>query len=165
MEHKEDIRLTVSGKALSKGTYDYEFRLDKRFFESFDNTEILDPWLIAAIHFKENEGKDFEISVKISGDVVLLCDRCLERLNMPLSFQSMLGEEELAECLNACTGHYDFSQYVYDNVCLAIPIQRVHTLEKDCDPGMLRLWKQRQAPDHKAEGGGSFATLKDLIKQ
>ena len=63
-----------------------------------------------------------------------MCDRCLERLTMPLSFQSMLGEEELAECLNACTGHYDFSQYVYDNVCLAIPIQRVHTLEKDCDP-------------------------------
>jgi uncharacterized metal-binding protein YceD (DUF177 family) len=141
MENMDNTRLTVAGKSLSKGTHRYEFRLGKEFFSSFDNTEVLDSELKVALRIVIAEERKMDVSVIIDGYVVLLCDRCLERLSMPVSFRGVLDEQETEECTNDHTGLFDFTQYVYDNVCLAIPIQRVHESEKDCDPEMLRIWK------------------------
>lgn len=143
MEHKENTRVTVAGKKLSKGKYDFDFHLDKRFFSSFANAEILDADLKTDIHIDRDQEQELGISVKISGYVVLLCDRCLERLTVPVSYEGVLDDEETGECLNEFTGQLDFTQYIYDNVCLALPIQRIHKSEKDCDPEMIRIWRQR----------------------
>lgn len=141
MDNKNYKRLTVAGKTLSKGKHLYDFHLGKDFFDLFENTEVLDSELTVAVQIEIAEERKLGISVKIEGYVVLLCDRCLERLSIPVSFTGELNEEEMEECSNDHTGQLDFTQYVYDNVYLAIPIQRVHESEKDCDPEMLRIWK------------------------
>jgi hypothetical protein len=141
MDNKENRRLTISGKTLSKGKHLCDFHLGKEFFVLFENEEVLDSELIATIQIEIADERKLKISVKIEGYVVLLCDRCLERLSMPVSFLGELDEEETEECRNDHTGQLDFTQYVYDNICLVIPIQRVHASEKDCDPEMLRIWK------------------------
>ncbi|MFA5443844.1 MAG: hypothetical protein WC128_02860 [Bacteroidales bacterium] len=141
MDNKKNIRLTIAGKTLSKGKHLYDFRLGKDFFDLFQNTEVLDSELTVAVQIEIAAERKLDISVKIEGYVVLLCDRCLERLSMPVSFYGELDEEETEECRNDHTGQLDLTQYAYDNVCLGIPIQRVHGSEKDCDPEMLRIWK------------------------
>lgn len=164
MERKINTRLTVAGKKLTKGTYDYNFHLDKQFFTLFENTEILDADLRADIHIDRDQEQEWDISVKISGSVVLLCDRCLDRLTVPLLYEGVLDEEERAECLNEFTGQLDFTQYIYDNICLALPIQRIHRSEKECDPEMLRIWKERSV-QHEGTDTGAFGKLMDLKKQ
>ncbi|HQN82296.1 MAG TPA: hypothetical protein PK485_06025 [Bacteroidales bacterium] len=149
----ENTRLKVAVKTFSKGTYDYVFRLKKSFFSSFQNEEILDADLTTEIQISRIEEQETAITVKVSGIVVVLCDRCLDRLVVPVSFESILDEEETLECRNDFTGQMDFTQYVYDNICLALPIRRFHESEKDCDQEMLRIWKQ-----------GSYTRLEDLMK-
>jgi len=141
MDNKENCRVIVATKALSKGNHRYDFHLGKDFFALFENTEVLDSDLKVAVEIEISEERKWDISVKIEGYVVLLCDRCLEKLSMPVSCSEELDQEEAEACQNDNTGQLDLTQYVYDNVCLAIPIQRVHNSEKDCDPEMLRIWK------------------------
>ncbi len=142
MEQMENTRLRVAVKTLSKGTYDYAFRLNRDFFSSFENADILDAALDTEIKICKTDEQESIITVKITGTLVVLCDRCLDKLTVPVSFESTLEEEEILECLNDFTGQMDFTQYVYDNICLAIPIKRVHESEKDCDQEMRRIWKQ-----------------------
>ncbi len=142
MNNMENIRLTVAGRSLSKGSHHYDFHLGKSFFDLFDNTEVLDSELTVAIEVEMGKERKLDISVIIEGYVVLLCDRCLENLSVPVTFRGVLEEQEAEECRNEHTGQLDFTQYIYDNVCLAIPLKRVHEPEKDCDPEMLRIWKE-----------------------
>jgi len=141
MDNKENSRVIIATKALSKGNHRYDFQLGKDFFTLFENTEVLDSDLHIAVEIEIAEERKWDISVKIEGYVVLLCDRCLEKFTMPVSYSQALDLEETEACQNDHTGQLDLTQYVYDNVCLAIPIQRVHNSEKDCDPDMLRIWK------------------------
>ncbi|MBP6868260.1 MAG: DUF177 domain-containing protein [Bacteroidales bacterium] len=163
MEQMENTRLKVAVKTFSKGTYDYAFRLDKSFFSSFQNEEILDAELNTEIQICRIEEQEPAITVKISGTVVVMCDRCLDKLAVPVSFESKLDEEETLECRNDFSGQMDFTQYVYDNICLAIPIRRFHESEKDCDQEMLRIWKQGSVQD-KHQDDGSCTRLADFMK-
>ncbi len=163
MEQMENIRLKVAVKTFSQGTYENAFCLDKNFFASFQNTEILDAELSTKIQICRIEEQEPTITVTVSGTVVVLCDRCLDRLVVPVSFESKLDNEETLECRNDFTGQMDFTQYVYDNICLAIPIRRFHEPEKDCDQEMLRIWKQ-QSVQEKHQDDGLFTRLADLMK-
>lgn len=97
----------------------------KEFFEGFGNQEILDADIKveAQIH---NRGVSVDVEAEISGTVTVLCDRCLEKLDIPV-------ETGFEETYTPEGAELDFSQEVYDFVCIAIPIQRVHEDGK-CNP-------------------------------
>jgi len=111
-------------KGLKAGRSHYDWHADGEFFGKFENSEILAADLAISV---DVDNEDFEISVKcsIEGTVTVACDRCLEDLVIPVStsFEQSGGE--------------DLSQDIYDYVCIALPIQRVHP-EGECNEEVLK---------------------------
>ena len=111
-----DLGRGVSSLAQSAG---------KEFFESFGNQEILDADIKVQASVN-NRGVSVDVQAEISGTVTVLCDRCLEPLEIPVE----TGFEETYAPEGA---ELDFSQEVYDFVCITLPLQRVHE-EGKCNP-------------------------------
>lgn len=97
-----------------------EWHTGKEFFESFGNTEILDADVAVEVTLR-NHGLTLDVSCKISGNVTVVCDRCLEQLVMPLETSFEEGYS-----LEGGESEIDFSQDIYDYVCTSLPMQRVH---------------------------------------
>ena len=110
---------------LGRGVSELSLSAGKEFFESFGNQEILDADIKVQASVN-NRGMSVDVEAEISGTVTVLCDRCLEPLEIPVE----TGFEETYAPEGA---ELDFSQEVYDFVCIALPLQRVHE-EGKCNP-------------------------------
>ena len=131
---------------------------DLEFFQTFDNTEILDADVDVEIRVVKKERK-VEAELHLSGTVTVPCDRCLEPLAVPVEANpsEVLKPESLAE-------DWDLSQAVYDYICLSLPLQRVHP-EGECNPDTVRFLGQEERTDEEAEAEANspFAALKGLF--
>ena len=109
----------ISLKGLEPGRSEFKWHADREFFASFENTEILDADLevVAEVDY---EDRAVDIQCRIDGTVVVICDRCLEELTLPVH-TSFEESEEL-----------DLRQDVYDYVCISLPMQRIHP-EGECN--------------------------------
>ena len=108
----------ISLKGLKSGRTQFDWHADGEFFARFENTEILAADLQIGVCVDYEEG-EVQTECRIDGTVVVICDRCLEELTLPVhtSFES----EEL-----------DLSQDIYDYVCISLPMMRVHP-EGECN--------------------------------
>ena len=104
---------------MEPGRSEFKWHADREFFASFENTEILDADLevVAEVDY---EDRAVDIQCRIDGTVVVICDRCLEELTLPVH-TSFEESEEL-----------DLRQDVYDYVCISLPMQRIHP-EGECN--------------------------------
>ena len=110
---------------LGRGVSRLSLSAGKEFFESFGNQEILDSDIRVQASVN-NRGVSVDVEAEISGMVTVLCDRCLEPLGIPV-------ETGFEETYTPEGAELDFSQEVYDFVCIALPLQRVHE-EGKCNP-------------------------------
>ena len=173
MAVSKDFKIQIKGLAV--GNHVYDFPVDGAFFKEFENTQILDAHLV--VHVELEKGSGFmHVNCGVSGTVETECDRCLDRLEIPMDFTASLAvkfaktdddpqSDELL-ILDPTDGELDLSQFVYDYICINLPLQKVHAPGK-CDPGMIE--KLRQAEGGKAEESreenSPFAGLKDLLKE
>ena len=111
----------ISIKGLKPGRSHYEWQAGTEFFEAFGNSEILgaDIRVSADIDYLESS---LEAKCAVEGSVVVICDRCLEELTLPVSTSFELGEEDGLVPVK----DIDLSQDVYDFVCISLPMQRTH---------------------------------------
>ncbi|MBO6095781.1 MAG: DUF177 domain-containing protein [Bacteroidales bacterium] len=140
------------------GERKFHSHADLEFFQTFDNTEILDADVDVEIRVVKKERK-VEAELHLSGTVTVPCDRCLEPLAVPVEANpsEVLKPESLAE-------DWDLSQAVYDYICLSLPLQRVHP-EGECNPDTVRFLGQEERTDEEAEAEANspFAALKGLF--
>ena len=115
----------VNLNELRRGVSQLSQSAGKEFFESFGNQEILDADIKVEASVR-NRGVSVDVQAEISGTVTVLCDRCLEPLEIPV-------ETEFEETYAPEGAELDFRQEVYDFVCIALPLQRVHEDGK-CNP-------------------------------
>jgi uncharacterized metal-binding protein YceD (DUF177 family) len=86
----------------------------------------------------------------LKGTVRVQCDRCLEMYDQPIKSKERifvrLGEKEFTDgddLIWVSTNDYQLnvSQLIYEFICLAIPIKKVHPDDEDgnttCDPEMI----------------------------
>ena len=160
------------------GEREYRWQAGIKFFQRFDNAEILDADV--AIEAKAvKSGHYIGVDLDIQGSVTVPCDRCLEDLTLPVeahpSFSVKFGEgaseeEELREgsreilLVDASDADLDLSQAIYDYVCLSLPLQRVHA-EGECNPDTVRFLSQEPANEEAAETNSPFAALKGLFNE
>ena len=161
---------------LTAGQHEYDWTVGKEFFEGFDNSEILDAELDAFVRV-EKSGRYLGIDCEVTGDVTVECDRCLDELRMPIDVEIRLsvkyGEEESSDehregereviFIPATDAEFDMSQIIYDYVCLALPMQRIHD-EGECNPDALRYLSTGAPDDAAADDNNPFASLKELFK-
>ncbi len=67
----------------------------------------------------------------IEGSVTVACDRCLEDLDIPV--ETSFEESYVPE-----GDELDLSQDVYDFICIALPLQRVHP-EGECNQETVKF--------------------------
>ena len=82
------------------------------------------------------------IDVRITGHVVVECDRCLEDCRIPVDYDGRLlvrfSDEEREYdgdvlWLSPVEDEVDLMQYIYESIVLSLPYQRVHP-EGECNP-------------------------------
>jgi uncharacterized protein len=144
--------LPISG--LKEGRHFYNFVINKEFFDQFGESEIKEGNLKAEVEIDKSPSH-LDLSVKIKGTVNIPCDRCLALLKQPVDCSSRLlvkfgkmHDDSDPDIITIQVDEHelDMSQYFYENILLALPIQRVHSADKDgnstCDPEMISKLKE-----------------------
>ena len=137
---KKDLR------ELAKRGETQTISLTDSFFQELDQDEITGGDLQVKLNVRETAGDIFEVSIVIDGQVVVLCDRCLDELTLPVGVEDKLkiyaGNEDLIpddddiRVLEGSGYVYDFSWDIYELAELSLPLQRVHK-EGECNPEMM----------------------------
>lgn len=135
---------SIAFKGLKNGHHEFRFEVGKSLFEAFESTEIKDGACEVAVDMERSDAM-LLLDIRITGHVVVACDRCLEDCRIPIDFRSSLpvrfSEQEHeydGEVLWLVPGEdeVDLAQYIYESIVLSLPYQRVHP-DGECDPDML----------------------------
>lgn len=147
----------IETKGLGNGSHKYTFILDGGFFEAFENDMISDAGITVEATLEKN-GPAMRLSMLINGTVTVMCDRCLDNLDLPvkidetfdvlfsdLSDTSDIADQEISEekdvvVLDRTSADIDLSQLIYDYVCTSLPIRKVHH-DGECNPEMMEKMK------------------------
>jgi uncharacterized metal-binding protein YceD (DUF177 family) len=119
---------------LKQGKHQFEFEIDKKFFDDFEFDEYND------VNVKVNLVLDkkitmLELSFSHSGTVNVPCDLSNEDFDLPISGELNLivkfGDafnDDNDELLILPHGEFqvDVSQYIYEMIILSVPLKRVH---------------------------------------
>lgn len=110
--------------SIGSGKHHFEAQVGKEFFEAFGNEDILDADIKVEADILVG-GLSARVEAQVYGSVSVPCDRCLAPLEIPVDTE--FSQEYKPEGLEL-----DFSQEVYDFVCLSLPLKRVHE-DGECD--------------------------------
>lgn len=139
---------------LSLGKHEFSFGIDEAFFSCFEYSEVTQGNLrLDLLLEKQNNMLVFDFLIK--GSVELICDHCLEAYQQGIEVERRLyvkfGDvfsEQTDEIVVIPMGesHFDVSQFVYEFVNLALPMQRIHSEDgipgKGCDPAITEKLNQ-----------------------
>jgi uncharacterized metal-binding protein YceD (DUF177 family) len=140
---------------LEKKRHRFKFRVNTEFFSGFENPEIIEGSAEISLNV-EKFSHLMNVVLTFSGTLAVSCDRCLENLDIPVEGGNRLAvmfgkapdkpEEEYMEedimYVNGEDDEIDLTAYIYESICLAMPIQRVHGDGENgkslCNPEMLK---------------------------
>ena len=172
-----DNKFIIPLNGLTAGENRFSWQAGKEFFDSFENTEILDAHLDTDV-IVEKSGRYIGVDCEVRGELTVECDRCLDDLDMPVDVEIRLsvkyGSEESSEdpqpgerevvFVPETDVELDLSQIIYDYVCLSLPMQRTHG-PGECNPEAMRYYETPEDESVAAkEEVNPFAALKDIFK-
>lgn len=145
MKNLNDFAIPFVG--LSNKVHQFDYNIDKTFFDFFENTLILECEVNVKIDF-DKKASFFELTFYIDGVVSVECDRCLEPFkqaiyddyNLVIKFDEnaeQKEEESDVAFIKPNETHLDVSKYIYDFVHLSLPIQKVHQNIEDCNQDII----------------------------
>lgn len=153
----------VPFRNLKEGVHDFILDINDAFFAYFENSEVQKGLLKAEIQLVKKTEIAI-LNIQINGQAEVICDRCLDPFNQPITFEGSLyikttysesdeGNDELI-LLAPEENEVDLSHYLYESICLSIPYQRVHPVVKGkstCNAEMLKRLKGYQAGDEELD--------------
>jgi len=137
MKVNKDFLIPFVG--LKQGKHQFEFDIDKTFFDGFDFDEYNDVNIKVNLVL-EKKSTMLELAFKHKGTVNVPCDLSNEDFDLPVKGKLNLivkfGDEfnnDNDEMLVLPHGEYqvDVSQYIYEMIVLSVPSKRVHPGMKD----------------------------------
>ncbi|HBJ76387.1 MAG TPA: nucleic acid-binding protein [Porphyromonadaceae bacterium] len=154
----------------------YSFLLGKDFFTTIGNEQYPDGKVGVEVVVK-HEGSVFDINFLYSGTIVLICDRCLDTFDFPVSSKSTLkvrlGESyrELEDNLwevEREKGEVNVMWRMFEDIILSLPIQHIHK-EGECNEKMENILKEH-SPEQEVQKGEDeidprWEKLKELLNQ
>lgn len=139
-------------KSLPIGSHDFDYRLDKEFFQNMESSDIRDGNI--DVHATvNNKGQYFDLHFEIKGEVTLLCDRCLDEMQWPVDTGYHIAvkygsdfnddSDDLLE-IPESDNYLNVAYMIYDTIALNIPIKHVHPQGK-CNRAMSSLLRKHRA--------------------
>ena len=170
----QDIVIPIKGLPLGESTF--RFEIGDPFFQAFENSLIKEADCSVKVRVVRHQTL-LDIVCEIVGFVVVECDRCLEDLtlkvdidpHLTVGFGTVDVDDAEAEddvlVVDHTESELNLNQFVYDYVCLGLPLVKVHPDGK-CNPEMLRYISDNEGNETAADGEVSrpFEGLKELLK-
>lgn len=122
-----------------------DIELTDHFFADLEQEEISGGDIHAEIFVRATAGDIYNVQVKVKGNVIVACDRCLDPLQIEVEASDTLKVKDAdpEDCdaddmlyLEANNPCYDFSWQVYEIIETSLPMQRVHP-EGECNKDMV----------------------------
>lgn len=172
----------IEFKGLKEGLHDYEFDVNTKFFEHFDES-LVDIGEVQVKVQLEKRSAFLKLIFKYTGWVELICDRCLEPYQQDIKLETELfvkfGEEsEFDEGDNVIwvlpEEHVlNLAQVIYEYTVLSIPLKHVHPNssadggKNSCNPEMMAklnnyLYTEKDVKGDDEEIDPRWAALKNL---
>jgi len=137
---------------LKLGLHEFEFDINKSFFESLPYSLIEDGRLSAFLELEKKETM-LIANLEIVGYIFTTCDRCTEPLSQEIEGEFTLyytfGKEESEDenliILAPESYQIDISQPLYELISLSMPAKLVHE-EGECNEEMVALLAKYQQP-------------------
>lgn len=143
-------RIIIRFNDLDIGSHNYDFELDKEFFESFDHHEFIDNNLKVKVELLK-DSRLITLIVGVEGSIDVECDRCLDTLTIPIKLEETffvkeekignIDEDESMIYVSKDDNEIDLSTQVFDIVVLSLPMRKVHTDDENgestCNPEQL----------------------------
>ena len=141
MKFLDEFSIPLLG--LAEGSHEFEYQIDKRFFNAFENTEIKNGNFKVNVALKKSSSR-IDFTFHIAGDFESTCDRCLNEIKVYLEDEYDLigkygeGEEE-AEIFYIPDQNIplNISKFIYEYVNYSIPLMKV--CEEDENPSCYEL--------------------------
>ncbi|MFD1094578.1 YceD family protein [Salegentibacter chungangensis] len=125
---------TIPFVGLKLGKHQYEYGINKEFFEHFEYDEFNDANVKIDLLF-EKKTTMMELTFRATGTVNVNCDLTNEPYDQPIDSELFLvvkfGEEfndDNEDLLILPHGEYEINvqQYIYELIVLSVPLKRVH---------------------------------------
>jgi uncharacterized protein len=153
MKSLNHFTLPIMG--LKLGMHQFDFQVDKEFFDHFDQTIFSDGVFKVRLYF-DKRADMIVLVFDFEGTVQTTCDRCLADITLPVKGNNQLlvkyAEEESEEdeiwYIPQGKSELNVAKQVYEFILLALPIIKTYDCQKEaippCDNDMLRYL---QTPD------------------
>ena len=137
---------------LKLGIHEFEFDIDKSFFESLPYSLIEDGRLIAYLELEKKETM-LIANIGIDGFIFSNCDRCGEPINQEIDGEFTIyytfgyeeSEDENLIVIAPESYQIDITQPLYELISLSLPAKMVHE-EGECNEEMVALINKYQQP-------------------
>jgi uncharacterized protein len=136
-------QFSIPFAGLKNGEHQFEFEINKLFFDEFEYSPIKEGSLFVKIDFNKQENM-FVTGFHIHGTVNLICDRCNEPFDMSIDTEEelifKLGEEAFDNSDEVIViGHKEheinLANFIYEFINLAVPIIHIHPDTENNEPG------------------------------
>ena len=132
MEKLDSYKVDLKG--MSEGTVSYNWHVEDDFFSAVQGPEIQQGQLDVALRVKRTAGA-YELKFHLDGTVKVLCDRCLDWMDCPISaeheLRAKLGDEFADDgdllIVPEEEGVLNVAWNIYEFAALEIPLRHVHT--------------------------------------
>ncbi|MES2448700.1 MAG: DUF177 domain-containing protein [Bacteroidota bacterium] len=142
-------QFSIPFTGLKLGKHQFDFEIDKSFFDAFEYSLVKDGALKAKLDLDKQETM-LLLNFHIWGTIQLNCDKCLAEFGQPIEIKERqivkFAEDELESddleiiVLNRKESEIDVSEIIYEFINVAIPYinncEQAGTAQK-CDPEML----------------------------
>ena len=141
-------RYIIDLKALHDDNAHFEYNVNDDFFAMLDTSEFQKGIVHVSVDVKKL-ADSFDINFQINGQVVVICDRCLDEMNQEVNSTNRLrvkfGSEYTDDgddfvIVPEDEGSINVAWFIYEFIALAVPIRHVHA-EGDCNPEMMQKLK------------------------
>ena len=142
-------QFSIPFTGLKLGKHQFDFEIDKSFFDAFEYSLVKDGALKATLDLDKQETM-LLLNFHIWGTIQLNCDKCLAEFGQPIEIKERqivkFAEDELESddleiiVLNRKESEIDVSEMIYEFINVAIPYinncEQAGTNQK-CDPEMI----------------------------
>ncbi len=168
-------------RGLKNGEHSFVFKIEKDFFEAFENTEFENPVFDVKLRLDKHDSF-FELFFDIVGTVGTMCDKCTASIDLPVASKEELmvkyTEQNVVEdadivFISPDVTIFNVAQYIFEFIVLAIPIYRVYDCQKEvvrpCDMAALKALEahivDQETLAKAAEDSNVFSQLKNIFSQ
>lgn len=175
---ERDRNLVVKFSGLKDGLHQLEFAVDKKFFESYPQSEICDGSVLVHLNLTKSP-QMLVLEFNATGAVTLECDRCIGQFQYPVQWERKMvvnlhadefaDDDDLISLPESAVDLY-IGQYVYEFTMLSLPARKVCDEAgsgQQCDPEVIAKLmqvehKQEENPSDDGESDPRWQALKNI---